>query len=142
MAKSKSKCELICGFPVPNHQYTRAELSTTDTAGLRFVVSTPAHSLDKHDHKAIRSHATRGVHLARRQSAQLSSWISPDRALGSLKKAIPEEALILGSIILVPSPRRVGSDLSGLQLPSGVEPYMVQELVKCMHTLTCSQSER
>jgi hypothetical protein len=33
-----------------------------------------------------------------------------------------------------PIPRRVGSDLSGLQLPPGFEPDMVQGLVKRMLT--------
>lgn len=63
----------------------------TDTAGLHFVVSTPAQTLDKHDRKAIRSHATRAS-VADRQTVQLRSWISPDRELGSLQKAILEEA--------------------------------------------------
>lgn len=105
----------------------------TDTAGLHFVVITPAQTLDKHARKAIRSHATRAG-VARRQAVQLRSWISPDRELGSLKKAIPEEAPTLESILSVPSPKRVGADFSGIQLPSGVEPYMIQDLVKCMHT--------
>jgi hypothetical protein len=106
-----------------------------DTAGFRFVVSTPAQTQDKHAHarKAIRSHATRAGR-ARRQAVQLRSWISPIRELGSLKLGIFEEAPTSESILSVSSPRRVGSDFSGLQLPSGVEPYMIQDLVKCMHS--------
>jgi hypothetical protein len=110
-----------------------AEPGMTDTAGLHFVVSTPAKTLDKHDRKAIRSHATRAS-VADRQTVQLRSWISPDRELRSLKKAILEEAPTPESILSVPSPRRVGADFSGLQLPSGVEPYMIQDLVKCIHS--------
>jgi hypothetical protein len=104
-----------------------------DTAGFHFVVSTPAQTQDKHARKAIRSHATRAGG-ARRQAVQLRSWISPNRELGSLKLAIFEEAPTPESILSVSSPRRVGSDFSGLQLPSGVEPYMIQNLVKCLHS--------
>lgn len=103
----------------------------TDSAGLQFVVTTPAQTLDKHDRKIIRSHATKAG-VASRESVQLRSWICPDRELGSLKKAILEKAPVIpestGSVL---SPSRVGSDFSGLQLPSGVEPCMVQDLVKC-----------
>lgn len=105
-----------------------------DTAGFHFVVNTPAQTQDKHARKAIRSHATRAGR-ARRQAVQLRSWISPNRELGSLKLAIPGEAPTPESILSVSSPRRFGSDFSGLQLPSGVEPYMIQDLVKCMHRL-------
>lgn len=105
----------------------------TDTAGLHFVVSTPAQTLNKHDRKAIRSHATKAG-VARRQAAPLRSWISPNRELGPLKRAILDEEPAPGSILSVPSPRPVGTYLSGLQLPSGIEPYMIQDLVKCMHS--------
>jgi hypothetical protein len=114
-----------------------AEPCMTDTAGLHFVVSTPAQTPDKHDRKAIRSHATRAS-IVDRQTTQLRSWVSPDRELGSLKKATLEQAPTPESILSVPSPRRVGADFSGLQLPSGVEPYMIQDLIqdliKCRHS--------
>jgi len=122
--------------------------SMTDTAGLRFILSTPAQAqaLDKDDRKAIRSHATRAGRAgqAGQKTVQLRSWLSPDGELGSLEGARPEEAPTPGSTLSVrlPSPRRVGAAFSGLQLPSGVEPYMVQDLVKCIHSpltlsLTC-----
>ncbi len=98
----------------------------TDPAGLQFIVSTPAQTLDKQDRKAIRSHATRAG-VSRQQAVQLRSWISPERELGSLRNA--------ESILSVPSPRHMGSDFSGLQLPPGFEPCMIQDLVKCMHNL-------
>lgn len=106
----------------------------TDTVGLHFVVSTPVHTLDKRDRKAIRSHATKAS-VPRRQAVQLQSWISPDRGLGSLilTKAMPEEALTMQSVLSMLSPKRFGSDFSGLQLPSGVEPYMIQDLVQRKH---------
>jgi hypothetical protein len=102
-----------------------------DTAGFHFVVSTPAQGLDNHARKAIRSHATRAGG-ARRQAVQVRSWISPSRELRSLKRAISEEAPIQEFILSVPNPRRVGGEISGLELPPGVEPCMIQELVKCM----------
>ncbi len=103
----------------------------TDPAGLHFVVSTPAQTLDTQDRKAIRSHATRAG-VADRQTVQLRSWMSPDRKLGSLNKAILEETPTQQSILSVPSPRRVGADFSGLQLPAGVDSHMIQDLVKCI----------
>lgn len=116
-----------------------AEPHMIDTAGLKFIVSTPAKTLDKYDRKAIRSHATR-TSVADRQTVQLRSWISPDHELGSFKKALLDQAPNLKSTSFLPSPRRLGGDFSGLQLPSGVEPYMIQDLVKCIqipiHILT------
>lgn len=101
-----------------------------DTAGLRFVVTTPAQTLDKHDRKAIRGHATR-ARVAGRQIFPLRSWISPDRELGALSTT--KEAPTSKSVVSTPSPMRVGGDFAGLQLPSGVEPYMIQDLVKCIY---------
>jgi hypothetical protein len=104
----------------------------TDTAGFHFVVSTPAPTLDKHDRKAIRSQATKAS-VAHRQASKLRSWISPNRELESPKRAILEKPPKPESILSVPSPSRVGTFFSGIQLPPGVEPYMIQDLVKCMH---------
>ena len=103
----------------------------TDMAGIHFVVTTPVQTLDKQDRKAIRGHATRAG-KAGRQSFQLGSWISPHRDLGALTTA--KEVLTSKSELSAPSPRRVGGDFCGLQLPSGVEPYMIQDLVKCMYS--------
>ena len=100
----------------------------TDTAGLHFIVSTPAQTLDKNDRKAIRSHATRAG-VVPRQAPKLPSWISPDRELAVLEKSPSPEA-----ILSIPSLKRVGAAFSGLQLPSGVEPYMIQDLVKCIQS--------
>ncbi|CZR53419.1 uncharacterized protein PAC_03297 [Phialocephala subalpina] len=105
------------------------------TAGLQFIVSTPAQTLDKHDRKAIRSHATRArATRPRKHAVQLWSWISPNRELGSLRNAAAEEAPIQESMVAnAPSPRQFGSHFSGLQLPSGVEPHMIQDLVKLIN---------
>lgn len=103
-----------------------------DAAGFHFVVSTPTQTQDKHARRAIRSHATKAGGGARRQGTKLRSWISPNRELGSLKLAMSEEALTPASTLSLSSPRRIGSDFSGLQLPLGIESHMVQELVKCM----------
>ncbi|KAL3417237.1 hypothetical protein PVAG01_11237 [Phlyctema vagabunda] len=85
------------------------------TAGFQFIVSTPSEKLDKHHRKTIRGHATRAGRPTR-QAVKLSSWISPERRLDSTLNP--------------PSPGQVGAAFSGLQLPPGVEPYMIQELVK------------
>lgn len=110
----------------------RAELRMIDNAGFHFVTSTPAQGLDINARKAIRSHATRAG-VSRRQAVQVRSWISPSRELGSAKRAVCEEAPIQESTLSVPNLRRVGGEISGLELPPGVEPCMIQELVKCMH---------
>lgn len=103
-----------------------------DAVGFHFVVSTPTQTKDKHVRRAIRSHATKAGGGARRQDAKLRSWISPNRELGSLKLAMPGEAPTPAPTLSVSSPRRIGSDFSGLQLPLGIESHMIQELVKCM----------
>ena len=129
---AESKCEYIRIVLVPESSW--AKLCMTDTAGLQFIVSTPAQTLDKHDRKAIRSHATRArATRPRKHAVQLWSWISPNRELGSLRNAAAEEAPIQESMVAnAPSPRQFGSHFSGLQLPSGVEPHMIQDLVKCV----------
>ncbi|KAH8700088.1 hypothetical protein BGW36DRAFT_373329 [Talaromyces proteolyticus] len=99
------------------------------TAGLHFIVSTPIRTLDEYDRKAIRSHATRAA-VTRQRAPQLRSWICPDRELGSLKRTVLENPSAPEPAISVSYPRRVGSDFSGLQLPSGVESYMIQDLVR------------
>ena len=88
---------------------------------MQFVVTTPARTPDKHDRKAIRGHARRAG-AADRSAVHLGSWISSQPGLGAVA-AVTES----------PSPRRVGGDFSGLELPSGIEPYMIQDLVKCIH---------
>lgn len=105
-----------------------------DAAGFHFVVSTPTQTQDKHARKAIRSHATKAGG-ARQHGAKLRSWISPNRELGSLKLAMSDKAPTPASTISISSPRRIGSDFSGLQLPLGIESHMIQELVKCMQSL-------
>lgn len=102
-----------------------------DAGGFHFVVSTPTQTQDKQARKAIRSHATKAGG-ARRQGANLRSWISPNRELGSLELAMYNKAPTTASTISISSPRRIGSEFSGLQLPPGIEPHMIQELLKCM----------
>ncbi|KFY91349.1 hypothetical protein V498_05514 [Pseudogymnoascus sp. VKM F-4517 (FW-2822)] len=100
-----------------------------DAAGFHFVVSTPGQTQDKHARKAVRSHATKAGG-ARQQGAKMRSWISPNRELGSLKLDMSDKAPTPASTLSISSPRRIGSDFSGLQLPIGIEPHMIQELVK------------
>ena len=111
---------------------SKAKACMADAAGLRFVVTTPAQTRDKHDRKVIRGHATRAG-VAGRHVFRLRSWISPDRELEALTMA--KEAPTSKSALSAPSPTRVGGDFSGLQLPSGVEPYMIQDLCKCIYSL-------
>ena len=107
---------------------SKAEACRVDKAGLCFVVTTPSGNLDTHDRKAIRNQARR-ARVAGRQISQLKSWICPDRELRAHSTAREESTS--RSVLSAPSPRRIGGDFSGLQLPSGIEPYMVQDLVKC-----------
>ena len=96
-----------------------------DATGLQFVVTTPLHAVDRHDRRLIKGHATRARKKQRRVS-DMRSWISPDRELGSLKPANGDPATSI--------PKRAGSDFSGLQLPSGIEPWMIQELMIRKHS--------
>ncbi|TAQ83723.1 hypothetical protein B7494_g7953 [Chlorociboria aeruginascens] len=101
-----------------------------DAAGFQFVVSIPAQTRDEHDRKAIRSHATRAGAPRRRPIKLPHPWICPDRNLGPLKEVLSEEASTSQSILPLPVPRSVGAYFLGLQLPPGIEPYMIQDLVK------------
>lgn len=96
----------------------------TDATGLQFVVTTPLHAVDKHDRRLIKGHATRARKRQRRIS-NIRSWISPDRDLESLKAVNGGQATGI--------PKRAGTDFSGLQLPAGIEPCMIQELMKRKH---------
>lgn len=62
----------------------------------------------------------------RRKAVQLRSWISPDRSLGR----VTESKSPAPHFLSIPSPKRVGGDFSALQLPPGIEPAMIQDLVK------------
>ncbi len=93
----------------------------TDATGLQFVVTTPFHAVDQHDRRTIKSHATKS-RKRQRPNSIIRSWISPGRELGSLKRVTAGEATGI--------PKRAGTDFSGLQLPSGIEPYMIQDLIK------------
>ena len=109
---------------------SKAEACILDKAGFCFVVTTQSGALDMHNRKAVRSQARR-ARVAGRQTSQLKSWICPDRELRALSAAREEPTS--KSALSTPSPRRIGGDFSGLQLPSGIEPYMVQDLVKCIY---------
>ena len=95
-----------------------------DATGLQFVVTTPLHAVDQHDRRLIKGHATKARKRQRRIS-NVRSWIAPDRELESMKAANGGQATTI--------PQRAGTDFSGLQLPSGIEPCMIQELMKCKH---------
>ncbi|RDW57465.1 hypothetical protein BP6252_13803 [Coleophoma cylindrospora] len=98
-------------------------------AGLQFIPITPAQGQDKHTRKAIQSHATRAG-ARRRPLIELRPWINPHRELEPLEKAISEDTRTSKPDSSIPSPRLVGADFSGMQLPPGIEPYMIQDLVK------------
>jgi hypothetical protein len=63
----------------------------------------------------------------RRKAVQLRSWINPARSLGLVKK---ESEWPEPPFLSIPSPKLVGGDFSALQLPPGIEPAMIQDLVK------------
>jgi hypothetical protein len=90
-------------------------------ASFQFIVTTPSHDLDPQDRKAIKGNATR-QRKYRRRSPELQSWIIPGHELTSQEhvRRIDETAI----------PKRAGTDFSGLQLPPGFEPHMLQELIK------------
>ncbi|KAK5213575.1 hypothetical protein LTR41_001154 [Exophiala xenobiotica] len=98
---------------------------TQYTAGFEFIVRTSDRRLDEDDRRAAVSHASR-ARWKQRKDRQMHSWIDPARVLKQPKTSEapnpPTSAL--------PSPRRVGGDFSATQLPSGIEPAMIQDLVK------------
>ena len=94
-----------------------------DAAGFHFIVSTTDSPVDKEDRRAIRSHTTK-AQGKRRKNVKLQSWISPSSSLGTVK---PSQKL---SNLSGPIPDRVGGDFSALQLPLGIEPVMIQDLVQ------------
>lgn len=93
------------------------------------MVNTPEtnKAVAKHARKAVRSHAAK-ARPRRRQGVQLKSWISPERELVSLDSA-PDMDLAYVSV-----PPRAGSEFSAQQLPPGIEPYMIQDLIKRTYT--------
>lgn len=96
-----------------------------DTAGFHFVVSTSDLPVDKENRRAIRSHVTR-AQGRRRKKVQLQSWISPSSSVGVAKQSKPQNPSYLSASI----PDRVGKDFSALQLPLGIEPATIQDLVQ------------
>lgn len=86
-----------------------------DSAGLLFVSNAPgkAATTAATDRKAIGSHVrkSRG-----RRHPNVRSWINPARTIGGVNLCVAPP---------------VGSAFSALQLPSGVEPSMIQDLVIC-----------
>lgn len=93
---------------------------------MRFIVTTPLHVLDKQDRRLIRGHATK-TRKKGKPASNISSWICPDRRLESPGSLYAEKAADISGC--------VGTAFSGLQLPSGFEPYMIRELVKRMRHL-------
>lgn len=79
--------------------------------------------MNKKDRRAIRSHATK-AQGKRRKVVPPRSWISTDRGLGLAQESESTESPFLSI------PKRVGGDFSALQLPPGIEPAMIQDLVK------------
>jgi hypothetical protein len=96
-----------------------------DAAGFHFIVSTTDSPVDKEDRRAIRSHTTK-AQGKRRKNVKLQSWISPSSSLGTVKQLTSQKLSNLSG----PIPDRVGGDFSALQLPLGIEPVMIQDLVQ------------
>ncbi len=96
-----------------------------DTAGFQFIVRTSDRRLDDDDRRAAVSHASK-ARWKHRKDRQMHSWIDPAR---SLKRPNKSDTPNLPAIPL-PSLRRIGGDFSATQLPQGIEPAMIQELVK------------
>jgi len=96
-------------------------------AGFQFIVSTSSRRPDKGDRKLIKSHIIRGRHKAK-TPRELPAWLSSTDALTTGDNVC--HALSAASV-----PKRVGSDLSLVQFPEFMKPYMLQDIVKCKHTL-------
>ena len=95
----------------------------TDNAGLHFVVGTSDRILSQEDRKLVRSHARR-AQGKRRKAIQLQSWIDSKDKPGHVQ--IPDSQFSSSTIGL----NRINGDFCTLQLPTGVEPSTIQELVK------------
>lgn len=93
----------------------------TSVSGPQWIVTTPTRGLDKHDRRRIKGNAIRS-RVKQRDTSEFRSWISPSRELYLPKRSWTARETGI--------PLRAGADFSGLRLPSGIEPYMIQRLVK------------
>jgi hypothetical protein len=93
-----------------------------DAIGFQFIVNTSGSTLNSQNRRVVRSHTTR-AHGKRRKTVQLRSWIDSDHNDNTTKKSDPRS-------ISVPGPRQIGGEFSALQLPLGIEPDMIQDLVQ------------
>jgi hypothetical protein len=118
---------LLFNVPLQGVRLT-CKTDLSDTAGIHFVVSTPDSALSQEDRRSVRSHAQK-VHGKRRKAIQLRSWISSEDDSGHVKTANLTRPFLHSVTTL----RRIDGDFSALQLPTGIEPAMIQELVKRTH---------
>ncbi|KIW21664.1 hypothetical protein PV08_02244 [Exophiala spinifera] len=96
------------------------------SAGLHFIVRTSDQAPNKEDRRAVMSHAAKRRWKSRK-TPKLHSWIDPERSLGDVEK---HEESLAPSVLPMLGLNHFGGDLNGTPLPSGIEPAMVQDLVK------------
>ncbi|KAJ9620307.1 uncharacterized protein PV06_00641 [Exophiala oligosperma] len=108
---------------------------TQYTAGLRFILKTSDQQISEEDRKGAVSHASKARWKVRRKARSMRSWIDPDRSLQEEKSAIPPGASKRSNTIRLPSPRptMIDETFSATELPPGIEPGMIQELVKLIN---------
>ena len=108
-------------IPPSSYSAGARKSSKTHIASLQFIVTTPTHDLDQQDRKAIKGNATR-KRKSQRRIPEIQSWIVPGNEPASLRG--------IDTVRRTAIPKRAGTDFSGLQLPAGFEPHMIQELIK------------
>jgi hypothetical protein len=99
-----------------------------DAAGIHFVVNIPDQASRPEQRKATRSHTTK-AQWKQRKNRPLQSWVNPGQ---TIRRAKTNSERSGEGRLLHPMPRlkMVGGDFSATILPPGIEPAMIQDLVK------------
>ncbi|KAK4948173.1 hypothetical protein LTR10_013228 [Elasticomyces elasticus] len=101
---------------------------TQYAAGLRFVVRTPDQCPDKENRRVVMSHASTTRWKRRKDATQLHSWIDPGRSLG-----FEDQKQKVTDYPTVSVPGLVGGNFSATQLPPGIEPSVIEDLVQLIN---------
>ncbi|KAF4974938.1 hypothetical protein FZEAL_8201 [Fusarium zealandicum] len=88
---------------------------------LKFIVETPSTGSSRENQKAIKSHVSQSK-LGRKRQSQVKSWI--------LKR---QDKIVAATIQHGSIPGRVGSDLSLLDFPEPLKPYMEHDIIRSFY---------
>ncbi|KAI1611401.1 hypothetical protein EDD36DRAFT_287556 [Exophiala viscosa] len=101
---------------------------TRYAAGFRFVVRTSDQCSGTEDRRVVMSHASTTRWKRRKDATQLHSWIDPRRRLDAEEQMPKSKDYPTVSI-----PGLVGGSFSATQLPPGIEPSVIEDLVQLIN---------